>query len=91
MAVRIPHPNRDGVVIVFHTELDASFGAPGSLWRVRHVEDVRHAAHESHGARSRVKVSNFAFDIVHFRLPWLDRRWFQGLLELFGREAIANG
>jgi len=78
-------------MIVFHAELDAALSAPGSLRRVGHVEDVGHTAHESHGPRARVKVTDLALEVLHLGLPGFDRWWFQGLLEFLGSEPITDG
>ena len=91
VAIRIPHANSNSIMVIFHAELDTSLSAPGGLRCIGDVEDVRHTAHESHGARSRVKIADLAFDVVHLGLPWLKRRRLQCFLEFFGREAIADG
>jgi hypothetical protein len=90
VAVRIPHTNSDSIVVVFHAEFDASLSAPGSFRCVGHVEDVGHTAHESHSARSRVEVTDLAFEVVHLGLPRLDRRRFQCLLKFLRSEAITD-
>jgi hypothetical protein len=78
-------------MVVFHAKLDATLSAPGSFQCVGHVEDVGHAAHESHNARAWVKVTDLAFEVFHLGLPGLDGRWFQGLLEFLGSEPITDG
>lgn len=78
-------------MIVFNAKFDAALSAPGSLWCVGDVEDIGHTAHESHGARTRVKVTDLAFEILHLGLPGFGGWWFQGLLEFLRSEAITNG
>ena len=90
VAVGVPHANGHSIMIIFHAKFDAALGAPGSLRCVGHVEDVGHTAHEGHSARTRVKVTDLAFEVLHLGLPGLNGRWFQGLLEFLGSEAITN-
>lgn len=90
VAIGIPHANGHSVMIVFHAKLDTALSAPGSLWCVGHVEDVGYTTHECHSARTRVKVTDLAFEIIHLGLPGFDRWWLQGVMELLGSEAIAN-
>lgn len=91
VAIGVPHANGHSIMVVFHAKLDAALGAPGSLRCVGHVEDVGHTAHESYSARTRVKVTDLAFQILHLGLPGFDGCWFQGLLKFLGSEAITNG
>ena len=90
VAIGIPHADGHSSMIVFHAKFYATLGAPGSPWCVGHVEDVGYAAHECHGARTRVKITDLAFEVLHIGLPGFDGRWFQGLVEFLGSEAIAN-
>ena len=91
VAIGVPHANGHGIMVIFHAQLNASFGAPGSLRCVGHVEDVGNATHESDSARTRVKVTDLAFKVLHLGLPGLDGRWFQGVLEFLGSETITDG
>jgi len=90
VAIGVPHANGHSIMIVFHAKLDAALRAPGSFRCVGHVEDIRHTAHECHSARTRVQITNLAFEVFHFGLPGFDGWWFQGLVELLGSEAITN-
>jgi len=89
--VCIPETHSHRIVVIFHTQLDASLRAPGSFGCVRDVEDVGDTAHESHGARSRVEVTDFALQVFDLWLPWLNGCRLECFLKLFGGEAIANG
>jgi len=91
VAIGVPHAYGHGIMIIFHAKLYASFGAPGSLRCVGHVEDVGYTAHECHSARSWVKVPDLALEVLHLGLPGLYSCWFQSLLEFLGSEAITDG
>jgi hypothetical protein len=90
-AISIPHTNGDSIAIVLHTQLEASLGTPGSFRCIDDVEDVCDTSHEGDGARSRVKVTDLALEIIDFGQPWLNSCWHQCLFNLFGSEAVANG
>ena len=90
VAINVPHADGHSIMIVFHAKLDAALSTPRSLWCVGHVEDVGHTTHESHGARARVKVTDLTLQVLRLGLPGLNGRWFQGLLEFLGSEAITN-
>jgi hypothetical protein len=89
--VRKPDTHSHRVVVIFHTQLDASLRASGCLGSVRDVKDVGDTTHEGHGARPRVEVADFALEVFDLWLPWLGGSGLQCLFELFWGEAIANG
>ena len=88
--VRKPDTHSHRVVVIFHTQLDASLRASGCLGSVRDVKDVGDTTHEGHGARPRVEVADFALEVFDLWLPWLGGSGLQCLFELFWGEAIAN-
>jgi hypothetical protein len=89
--VRKPDTHSHRVMFILHTQLDASFRAPGCLGCVRDIEDVGNTAHESHGARSRVEVADLTLEVTDLWLPWLGGSRLQCFFKLFGGEAISDG
>jgi hypothetical protein len=88
--VRKPDAHSHCIVVIFHTQLDASLRAPRCFGSVRDVEDVGNTAHESHGARSWIEVADLALEIFDLWLPWLGGSRLQCFFELFGGEAISD-
>jgi hypothetical protein len=88
--VRKPDAHSHRIVVIFHTQLDASLRAPGCFGCVRNIEDVGDTAHECHGARSRIEVADLALEVFDLWLPWFGGSRLQCFFELFEGEAISD-
>ena len=88
--VRKPDAHSHRVVVIFHTQLDASLCASGCFGCVRDVEDVGDTTHEGHGARSRIEVADLALEVFDLWLPWFGGSRLQCFFEFFWGESISD-